>query len=476
MQTIPLFGSGIRSVSDIVTRQRRVNCLYDPRKDQDRAGVVILGTPGSRVWITLPMSPIRGWHVVGSTLYVCAADRLYSVDTSGSYTQVASGIGGTGYVDIDDNTIELLIVTGGTGYVFTIATGVLAAITDVNFPFGASSVAYINGRFIVNKPNTRQFYVSGLLNGALWTYLSSTAILGSKENNSDLLVRVGNLNGTLILWGALSIEFWQDIGASPLPYQRINGATQSWGLAAPLSDVEVGNTRIFLGYSPDGGLAVIRLNGFVPEMITDSDLNTLFSSFSTVSDAVAFTYTVYGHPIYQLTFPTENRSFAYDSTTGIWHEAQTGAAEVARHFANYGITFNSKNYVTDPTSGVIYLLDKDVYTDNGTTIRRQIFTRHIRSEGNQITLSEVFLDFETGVGLTTGQGSDPIVSVRVSRDGGRTFGNERFLPLGKLGEYSSRVIMRRMGSARDFVLQISMSDPVKFVLASGSAVVEAARD
>lgn len=419
MQTVPLFGTGIRAISDIVTRQRRVNCIYDVRVDQDRSSVVLLGTPGSVEWVTLADAPVRGWHVVGDVLYICASDKLYAVTLTGVSTLVASGIPEFGSVDMADNSIQLMLVTGGQGYVYDVGTSTLTNITDPYFPVGATSVVFLNGRFVVNKPGTRQFYVSNLLDGLNWTYLGSSGIFGTKENNSDLLVRVGNLNGVLVLWGSQSIEFWQDVGSSPLPYQRINGATQSWGLAATLSAIPVGNTQYFLGFSPDGGLAVIRLNGYAPEPVSDSDLNTLFSSFATVSDAVALTYTVYGHSIYQITFPSENRSFAYDVKTGIWHEAQSGIEEQGRHFARYGVAFGGKNYVSDETTGVLHLLDKDVYTDNDEPIKRQVFTRHVRNQGNQLTVSELFLDFEVGVG--TEPPSSPIGQIAYTTPGTYTF-------------------------------------------------------
>lgn len=478
MKSIPLFGTGIRAISDIVTRQRRVNCIYDIRKDQDRNSVVLLGTPGSTVWTqvgTGAAAPIRGWWVINQYMYVVAANALYRVTATGASTQVATGIAGTGPVGMEDNSLQMIIVTGGPGYVYTLATGTLTTITDVHFPTGATSVAFLNQRFIVNKPGTREFYVSALLDGLNWTYIS-LPIYGTKENSSDLLSEVDVLNGTLVLWGTESIEFWQDVGNTPLPYQRINGATQSWGLAARQSHAKIGNTEIFLGRSPDGGVRVTKLNGYVPTPISDADLDKIINSFTTVDDAVALVYVAYGHSVYQLTFPTENRTFAYDDNTGVWHEAQTGVAPGnARHFAQYGIAFQGSSYVTDPISNTIYLLDIEAYTDNGTNIKRQATTRHIRNQGNVLGLSELFLDFEVGVGIT---GLPPVPEVtpqamlQISRDGGRTFGYERWVPLGPIGDYYTRAVLRRLGSARDFVVQITVTDAVKFVLTSGSAVVE----
>jgi hypothetical protein len=143
------------------------------------------------------------------------------------------------------------------------------------------------------------------------------------------------------------------------------------------------------------------------------------------------------------------------------------------------VTFNGRNYVTDEVTGRIYELNTGTCTDNGTPIKRQVVTRHVRNQGNEFTISELFLDFETGVGLSGAEptpGVDPQVMLRISRDGGHTFGNERWVPLGKLGEFSARVILRRLGSARDFVVEMTLTDPVKFVLASGSVDIEGGDD
>lgn len=472
MKTIPLFGAGIASYSQIVTRQRRVNCLYDVRADQDRAATVVLGTPGSSVFTALPAGPIYGWHVVGTTMYVAAYTGLYSVTATGVVTYLAALPTMFQNVSMADNSLQLIIVDGVTGYVYTFATGTMTAITDVHFPQGATSVAFLNGRFIVNKPNTREFYVSQLLDGLNWTYLDSVAVYGTKENSSDLLLEVDVLNGVLVLWGQSSIEFWQDVGTSPLPYQRINGATQTWGLAAIDSHIKVGNTELFLGASPDGGLKVIMLNGYSTVPVSTSDLEYIISNFTRVNDAVALCYTAFGHPIYQITFPTANRSFAYDLKTQLWHEAQTGLDLVGRHFANLGITFNNLNYVSDTTTGNIYLLDEDTYTDNGSSIPRELCTRHLRNDGNYVYLTQLMLDFDTAVGNAAV--TDPQVSIALSRDGGRTFGYEKTRPLGKMGDYRTRVVFNRLGSGRDIVARIRVTDAVKFMLASGSAVVESA--
>lgn len=465
MKPVPLFGDGIQSYSQVVTAQRRLNCFYDPRPDQDKTQAVLRGTPGTLIWATLPVSPIRGWHIVNSTFYAVAGANLYSVSSVGAYTYLGSIPVGTGLVSMADNGVQLIIVDGTGGYTFTIAGSVFATIVDGNFPNGATTVAFLNGRFYVNKPNSRQFYVSQSYDGTLWTPVA----FATKENSSDLLFAVDVLNGMLILWGVNTTEFWQDVGAANVPVQRINGSTQTWGLAAVFSRAYLNNTEVFLGQNSQGSVQVMMLSGYVPVRVSTTDIENIINSFSTFSDAVALTYMLDGHPMYQLTFPTGGRSFLFDALTNLWSEVQTGLALLARHYGNLGIVFNSINYISDYQSGNIYQLSATQYTDNGTPIKRQVASRHIRNAGNVFGIDELFLDMETGVGLQSGQGSDPQIMMDVSKDGGRTFGIPRMKSLGAVGQYlSPRVIWRRMGSARDFVFRFTMTDPVKFILTGGS--------
>jgi hypothetical protein len=466
MKPIPLFGTGIKSYSQVVTAQRRLNCFFDARTDGDKNAFILRGTPGSVLWVTAPSAPIRGWKVIRGVLYGVAGATVFTVDAVGTITIRGYIPYGTGKVGLADNGIELIIVDGVGGYILTLGTNVLSVITDGNFPNGATTVSFLNGRFQVEKPNSRQFYIGQSYDGANWTPVA----FASKENSSDDIVAVQVLNGSLILWGSTAMEFWQDVGASPIPYQRINGASQTWGVAAKWSRAELNNSLVFLGQNPQGSVQVLMLDGYNPRRISTSDVENIINNFDTFSDAVALTYMIDGHPMYQLTFPTGGRSFLYDAATGAWQEVQTGLALLDRHHADLGIVFNSKNYVSSYLDGGIYELDANAYTDNGTYIKRQATTMHLRNGGEEFSLDEVMLDMETGVGLQVGQGTDPKIMLQASKDGGRTFGCERWASIGKVGEYlSPRVIWRRLGRSRDFVLQFTLTDPVKFIITSGFA-------
>lgn len=69
---------------------------------------------------------------------------------------------------------------------------------------------------------------------------------------------------------------------------------------------------------------------------------------------------------------------------------------------------------------------------------------------------EVFL--QSGMG--TVDVPDPIVMLRLSRDGGQTWGSERQGSAGAMGDFGRRVYWNALGRGRDFVCELTVSDAV----------------
>lgn len=80
-------------------------------------------------------------------------------------------------------------------------------------------------------------------------------------------------------------------------------------------------------------------------------------------------------------------------------------------------------------------------------------------QNDWVYISRFELIAQAGTGLSTGQGSDPIIMARFSRDGGQTFGQELQMATGKMGEFKARAFINRLGRARNWVIEISSSDP-----------------
>ena len=463
MKVSAVFGSGIASgKSYVVTRQRRLNCYYENRDDSDKSKVAIYGTPGLKLLFSIGSAPARGILGTSTVLYAVAASTFYQLNATGVVLYSAPITSLSGLVSLTQNPTQVMLVDGVNGYLFV--ANVLTPITAAGFPNGAKTVTCASGYFVVEKPGTQQFFVSNLFDGTTWSALA----FASASQYSDILLAVDTLIGNLLLFSSTHLEFWQNVGSTPQPFQPILSATTEWGIAAVFSRAHVDSSIIFLAQSPQGGTSVCQIKGYQVTPISTPDLEYIFSTFSTVSDAVGLAYRTDKHPFYQLTFPTANRSFLYDCLTGIWNETQTGITQgyAQRHIGNLSTLFGTSQIISDYFNGNLYVSDSQTYTDNNQTIPRQIVTKHQLTDFNVFTIDEAYVDMETGVGLVSGQGSSPQVQLSVSKDNGRTFSTPRMTSLGAYSQFQTRAIWRRWGSARVFVFKLDVTDPVKFAVTS----------
>jgi hypothetical protein len=70
------------------------------------------------------------------------------------------------------------------------------------------------------------------------------------------------------------------------------------------------------------------------------------------------------------------------------------------------------------------------------------------------------------------QGQNPVLMMRYSDDSGHSWCSERSDSIGKIGETKKRVIFRRLGSSRNRVYEIKVSDPVKVTILGAELDVE----
>src|SRR5262249_43575360 len=120
-----------------------------------------------------------------------------------------------------------------------------------------------------------------------------------------------------------------------------------------------------------------------------------------------------------------------------------------------------KHLVGDRTTGSIWWMDTNFATDtDGQGIRRLRRTPHFNNEHKRIPIDQVELLMDVGLGLQSGQGSDPQVMFRVSGNGGRTWSNQRQRSAGRIGEWGHRVYWPRLGGSADTVVEFSFSEPI----------------
>lgn len=467
LKVVPLFGSGLTGKSKVVTRQTRLNCYVEQRQDGDKSKVAIFGTPGLVASFTVGSLPSRGLLGTQTDLFSVTGNTFNHLNVA--KTQVGSGTLNTlsGSVSLSTNNTQVVIADGFTGYLYLPATHAFSN-QSASFPSNAQTVTQVSGFFVAEQPGTQKFWVSNFNDGSTWGSLA----FASAAAYPDRILAVDNLGGNLVTFSEEHMEFWQDAGLTPQPFAPILSAANEYGLAAVFSRAHVEDSICFLAQSKQGQVQIVRLRGYNARPISTPDLDYIINQFPLVSDATALSYGADAHRFYQITFPTANRSFLYDTASDLWSEAQTGiSTNRSRHTANFATYFAGSTVLSDYATNQMYTQSPTVYTDNGQPILREIITRHVLSAFNRIRPSSLYLDMETGVGLQNGQGSNPQVVLQYSKDNGRTWSAERWCSLGQVGQYLTRVIWRRFGSTRDATFRIRMTDPVKFVITEGAMKV-----
>lgn len=493
---VPLFGIGNAGKSVNVDAQERLNLYVEVQQDAEKSKLTLYPTPGLVRFVNFGARPCRGLYQKGDYLYAVNGATLWRVDNNGTMTNVGTLVTLAGRVDISDNGTQIIIVDGPNGYIYDTDTNVFAQITDSAWP-GADTVTFLNGYFVVTKPDTGQFYISDLYNGLAWNALD----FATAESNPDNLLRVIADNGQLCLFGPVTTEFWGDSGAQDFPFARIGASAIEWGLAARWSLCKFMDSLIFLRRNRLGSVQVCTLSGYAANPVSTPEIDYVLSQYSAVEDATGLAYMVSGHPFYQINFPSAGESWLYDGLSKAWSRVQSGDG---RHRAEIQQSYINRTLVSDYESGKVYFLRDEVYTDDGAPIARELVTRH-QSIGDWTVFDEIWMEFEAGTGATpvSGPGLDsspllidfdlvnfadfdgtlladfvdatptppsppvpavgPMVMMSVSKDSGHTWGNEYWVPMGKQGEYRRRAVWRRLGRARDWVFKFRITDPVKVV-------------
>lgn len=445
--------------------QRLVNLYPEIHEAGPRKGNVarLVATPGLRLRATLGDGPIRGVHRASTgQLFVVSGANLYEVFSYWS-AQVRGGSldSSSGRVSMASDATRVVIGDGGpTAYQAPLAAG--SALVAIGGDCPGGHVTWLDGYFIHTVPNTGRIAWSGL--NALTYDALDTA---TAEGRPDYLASVISANGVLWLHGNQTTEVFWDTGDAANTFARshfietgtISAGTcvrANGGVAWVASD-ERGRGTVLS--APQGSLQPVRISTHAVEHA--------LAGYERLSEAFAFAYQQNGHEFYQLSVPPSGAddmggTWVYDFATGLWHERSylnpSGGEEP--HRAWVGAVAFGEVVVGDREDGRLYTYDLAYHLDDGDPIRRLRQAAHVSQGEKQIRFNSFELQAAPGVGLASGQGSAPIVSLSWSDDGGNTYGNLHQASMGAAGEFRNRIRWTRLGVGRDRVFRVETSEPV----------------
>jgi hypothetical protein len=468
----PILGSGYVARSVNAADNRMVNIFPEIVPEGGKEPAFLQRAPGLRQLVQLPTGPVRGLWTFGGYAYAVSGTKLYQIDSNWMYVEKGT-VAGTSPVNMSDNGIQLFIAAGANGYIYNANTDVFAQITDPDF-YGAVGVGFLDGYFVYNQPNSQKFWVTSLYDGTSVDPLDFASAEGSPDDLVTLIVD----HREVWLFGTTSVEVWYNAGLPDFPLARIEGAFNEIGCQAPYSVAKLDNALFWLGRDARGNGIVYRSKGYTGERVSTHAVEWQIQQYTTLADAVAYTYQQDGHAFYVLNFPTANTTWVYDVSTEVWHErAGWENNQFTRHRGQCQMNFADEIVIGDYVGGILYAYDMNVYSEADTIQKWLRSWRALPTGQNDLkrtTQHSLQLDCESGVGIVTGQGSDPQVMLRWSDDGGHTWSNEHWKSMGQIGQYGKRVIWRRLGMTtkiRDRVYEVSGTDPVKIAIMGAELIL-----
>jgi hypothetical protein len=473
-------GTYIRRASDGVTVDPNLAIGSTPANVATGAfSYSIDGTVYSKTAVAAGTAP--GNDVVPINLFGAVA---LDIDAAGTITAIQAPANATGYASASLAAAALptcLTTRVRIGYVtakksdgaFTFGTTSLAAAnttvaytdsavntgyTDLLADHGETaftSVAALGQRFLLTYGS--RFCYTDVLNGfstdALYYYTA--------ESSPDELIAGRVISNVYYLFGTRTIEPWVQTGDADDPFSVQEGMIQQTGCACRDSIIETDNTLFFVDDSynacrlASGSSAIINAEDpWVSDRLREAG----------DADIIGLTYSDRAHTF--IGFRTSDDCMFYDALTNQWHTRGTNLTDTWRYTAM--VEADARTFVCDAT-GQFDELSRDYLSESmpntttaGTEIIRE-FTAVLPTQSGRMALKTVKLECAKGVGLSTGQGSNPLVEMRQSKDSGNSWTSWRSRSIGAIGVYDRRTIWRRRGRARDqgMVFHFRKSDPVR---------------
>ena len=461
MPPVPFAIQSYQSRSLPLSAQRCLNLFVEKQPQGAKTTFPLFGVPGLTLWTTVGDGPIRGMTNMKDILYVVSKDSLYQVASDGTSRLLGSGINGTAPLLMADNGYQVCITDGTSGWIYNVSTDTFGVITDADF-YPAKTVTFFDDYFVFDRIGTNQFFLSALLDGTSYNGLDFASATATSAN---LQAITQNLQ-LLYLFCEDHIEMWQDTGAASFPFERYPGGVINRGTLSPQTIVKQDEAVFFLG---DDGV-FYRLQGNVPIRVSTHAIETAIASYADISSAFCFTHTLEGHKFIYLTFPQSLHTWVFDITTMFWHERESwdeNDQTLGRWRGNCYAQAYGKHLIGDAYDGSIGLIDWSAYTEYGNTIQALAHSIPYHEDRKRIFVSKFELDVETGVGTGSGQGENPVIMLRRSIDGGRTWGQAetwKTMGIGDIGAYGTLLRWFRQGMGRQFVWEITITDPVKRVI------------
>ena len=400
-------------------------------------GVTLQSRPGlENSSVTMGTGPVRELFqidgVLNNGLFGVSGNKLFNGNTEVGTVDGPGPVSFCGYEDyVFVNAGELVYRYDGTTF------------DSIFFPDDAdvSKITVGASRLIALRKNTGTFYWSEPLGITVPSLNFATA-----ENVPDKLLDLLFIADRLYLFGSETVEIWPAGTDQDLPFQPLPGATFPVGIKAVGCATQV--DRTFAWITNYNEVCLGDPNNVIsdPELqvrISNSASHKLWRFFVDDNEFLAVTI--------------DNETWVYGIRNQLW-------AQLKSYGETNWVCTCYENGKFGTTLGGTLAQWSDDYSDFGGIIERT-FNGWAPLTGEPLWLDNVVL--RTNPGTTpflSGQYANPVVELRTSQDGGKTWQPWQSQSLGVQGNYRARTMWSSLGQFGypGVLVQVRNSDPVPF--------------
>lgn len=447
--------------------QRCINWIPTIPQSEALSSRALMQPSGLTQLVQTGLGACRGAWVVAGVPYFVMGNSLVSMSSTNAITNHGTIVGSGRVYMADNGALLVIVVPGGSAYVFDNVLLTLTQITDPDFQT-SDTVVFYRGFFVFTTTDGKQLFVSNLNQPLAFDALD----FGSAEGDPDRIITQVLDHDELSIIGSETTEVFRNVGGVGFPLQIIQGAFTQKGAHSKFGVVKFDNTYMFIGGGENELTAIWRQTSSASAAKISSDaIDNKIQEFTEeeISKAFSMTYSRKGQFFAIFSFSSDRipgKTFVYNGTASalsgrsVWFEFQTGVND-----APWRVNCIAKAYgkllVGDANDGRIGFLDDSNLTEYDSPIFRSAATQPFSQDGLPIFAGELEPTFESGTGSTLGQGSNPVVRMDFSDNGGRTFENETKREIGKIGEYQRRSIWRKQGRFPvSRTMRFTITDPV----------------
>lgn len=366
----------------------------------------------------------------------------------------------------------LAVVVGGALYIYDGTTFKLQSTFDDGVsplpPF--SGVAVLYNIWIYPVAGSNQFYFSRAGSPAI----INAANFGAAQTNPTPIVEVAVCAEELYFFKTVGTEIWDFTGQLTAPFAESPGRTFTRGLASQNSVTLTDNSLFWIADDYE-----VYRSSIVPEKVGSALIDDRIRAEAAIGDVTqipGYTFNLEGHVYYVISLPVLSETYAYDVVTRQWFrwgtqngiEPDPGAWRPQCCDGRGGSI-----YLGDYANGNVYLADTANHSDNGTAMR-VVVGGAIWFDENVHRCNNVALQMVRGVATS---GTDlPVVALRYSDDGARTWSSWILASVGPIGGYRYKASWHSLGlmrqPGRDF--EFAVTDTVNVTI-EGATVNPARR-